>query len=148
MTSPDAAHWTLDPAVTFLTHGTFGAAPRVVLEAQRAWRDRMEREPVRFLDRELEGLLAAVRERLGAFIGAAPEDLAFVANATTGVNTVLHSLHFAPGDELLATDHEYNASLNALASRRRPRRGPRRRRPDPLPHRRRRRGPRRDPLRG
>jgi isopenicillin-N epimerase len=114
VTSPDAAHWTLDPAVTFLTHGTFGAAPRVVLEAQRAWRERMEREPVRFLDRELEGHLAEVRERLGAFIGAAPEDLAFVANATTGVNTVLHSLHFAPGDELLATDHEYNASLNAL----------------------------------
>ena len=74
----------------------------------------MEREPVRFLDRELEGHLADVRERLGAFIGAAPDDLAFVANATTGVNTVLHSLRFAPGDELLTTDHEYNATLNAL----------------------------------
>lgn len=114
MASPDAVHWTLEPTVAFLTHGTFGATPRVVLEAQQAWRDRLEREPVRFLDRELEGLLVAVRERLGAFIGAAPEDLAFVANATTGVNTVLQSLRFAPGDELLATDHEYNATINAL----------------------------------
>jgi isopenicillin-N epimerase len=112
--SPDAIHWTLEPTVTFLTHGTFGATPRVVLEAQQAWRDRLEREPVRFLDRELEGPLAEVRERLGAFIGAAPEDLAFVSNATTGVNTVLQSLRFAPGDELLATDHEYNATINAL----------------------------------
>lgn len=114
MASPDAVHWSLDPTVAFLTHGTFGATPRVVLEAQQAWRERLEREPVRFLDRELEGRLAGVRERLGAFIGAAPEDLAFVANATTGVNTVLQSLRFAPGDELLATDHEYNATLNAL----------------------------------
>jgi isopenicillin-N epimerase len=112
--SPDAVHWTLDPAVTMLNHGSFGAAPRVVLEAQQAWRERLEREPVLFLDRELEGQLALVRERLGAVIGAAPEDLAFVANASTGVNTVLNALRFAPGDELLSTDHEYNAVLNTL----------------------------------
>jgi isopenicillin-N epimerase len=112
--SPDAVHWTLDPAVAFLNHGSFGAAPRVVQEAQLAWRDRMEREPVRFLDRELERHLADVRERLGAFIGTRPEDLAFVSNATTGVNTVLQSLRWEPGDELLSTDHEYNATLNAL----------------------------------
>lgn len=114
MPSPDAAHWTLEPSVAFLTHGTFGAAPRAVLEAQREWRDRMEREPVRFLDRELEGHLAHVREELGAFIGAPPDELAFVPNATTGVNTVLQALRFAPDDELLATDHEYNATLNTL----------------------------------
>ena len=114
MASPDAAHWTLEPSVTFLTHGTFGAAPRIVLEAQREWRDRLEREPVRFLDRELEAHLARVRDELGAFIGAPPDELAFVPNATTGVNTVLHALRFAPGDELLTTDHEYNAALNAL----------------------------------
>jgi isopenicillin-N epimerase len=112
--SPDAVHWTLDPTVAYLTHGTFGAAPRVVLEAQRAWQDRMEREPVLFLDHDLEPLMADVRVRLGAFIGARPEDLAFVTNATVGVNTVLRSLRFTPGDELLSTDHEYNATLNAL----------------------------------
>jgi isopenicillin-N epimerase len=112
--SPDASYWTLEPTIAFLNHGSFGAVPRVVLDAQRAWRERMEREPVRFLDRELEGHLDHVRERLGAFVGASPEDLAFVANATTGVNTVLQSLRFAPGDELLTTDHEYNATLNAL----------------------------------
>jgi isopenicillin-N epimerase len=112
--APDAVHWTLDPTVAYLTHGTFGAAPRVVLEAQRAWQDRMERQPVLFLDRDLEPLMADVRVRLGAFIGAQPEDLAFVTNATVGVNTVLRSLRFTPGDELLSTDHEYNATLNAL----------------------------------
>ncbi len=114
MASPDAVQWALDPNVTMLNHGSFGAAPRVVLEAQQAWRERLEREPVRFLDRELEGHLARVRERLGAFIGAAPGDLAFVPNATVGVNTVLQARRFAPGDEILSTDHEYNAVLNAI----------------------------------
>lgn len=97
-----------------LTHGTFGSTPRVVLDAQTTWRERLEREPVRFLDRELEGNLGIVRARLGAFLGASSEDLAFVGNATTGVNTVLHALRFDPGDELLTTDHDYNAVLNTL----------------------------------
>src|SRR5207249_11859699 len=70
--------------------------------------------PVRFLHRELEGRLAAARAALGAFVGADPDDLAFVSNATTGVNTVLQSLDFAAGDELLVTDHGYNACRNAV----------------------------------
>ncbi len=69
---------------------------------------------MRFLSRDLERLLDVAREELGSFLGADPEGLAFVANATAGVNTVLRSLHFSPGDELLTTDHEYNASVNAL----------------------------------
>jgi isopenicillin-N epimerase len=107
--------WRLDPEVAYLNHGSFGACPEPVLEAQRRWRDRMEREPVRFLDRELEGLLDEARTQLGAFLRADPAGLAFVPNATTGVAAVLASLRFAPGDELIATDHEYNATLNALA---------------------------------
>lgn len=109
-----AGRWFLDPAVTYLNHGSFGACPGAVLDAQRRWRERLEAEPVRFLALDLEGLLGEARERLAAFLGARPDDLAFVTNATAGVNTVLRSLRFSPGDELLTTDHEYNASLNAL----------------------------------
>ena len=106
--------WLLNPAVDFLNHGSCGACPRPVLEAQQGWRDRMEAEPINFLGRELPALLDSARTILGAFVGADPDDLAFVANATAGVNTVLRSLRFQPGDELLANSHEYNASLNAL----------------------------------
>ncbi|QRN99731.1 aminotransferase class V-fold PLP-dependent enzyme [Archangium violaceum] len=112
--SPFRTHWSLDPEVTFLNHGSFGACPTAVLEEQSRLRARMEAEPVRFLHRELEALSDAARAALGSFLDADPDDLAFVNNATTGVNTVLKSLRFDPGDELLTTDHEYNASRNAL----------------------------------
>ena len=112
--SPLAAHWDLDPEVVFLNHGSFGACPRVVLEEQARLRARIEAEPVRFFVEDIERELDKAKASLGQFIGAAPEDLAFVANATSGVNTVLRSLDLGPTDELLVTDHEYNACRNAL----------------------------------
>jgi isopenicillin-N epimerase len=102
----------LDPEVVFLNHGSFGACPIAVLEAQSELRHRLEREPVFFFLRQLEGLLDEAREHVAAFVGARPEDLGFVRNATTGVNAVLRSLRLAPGDELLVTDHGYNACTN------------------------------------
>lgn len=107
--------WRLDPSIVFLNHGSFGACPLPVLEAQRSLLDRLEADPVRFLAREIDDRLAGARAAMSAFLGADPEGLVFVPNATTGVSTVLRSLAFRPGDELLTTDHEYNATLNALA---------------------------------
>jgi len=103
----------LEPGVDFLNHGSFGATPRIVLDAQQVWRERIEAEPVRFLARDIEGHLDHAREVLGQFIGANPDDLAFVPNAT-GFNSVLRSLALEPGEELLTTDHAYNAAKNAL----------------------------------
>jgi len=110
----DPAVWPLDPATTFLNHGSFGSCPRAVLDFQSALRDRMERQPVQFFVRDLEAMLDAARGALATFVGAESRDLAFVSNATAGVNTVLRSLHFEAGAELLVTDHEYNACRNAL----------------------------------
>ena len=110
------ARWGLDPDITFLNHGSFGAAPRAVLEAQGRLRQRLEAEPVRFFLRELEGLLDEARARLARFVGAQTDQLVFVPNATTGVNTALASLDLGAGDELLVTDHEYPACRNAVTS--------------------------------
>jgi isopenicillin-N epimerase len=117
--------WALDPAITYLNHGTVGAPPRRVLAAQQAIRDEIERQPSRFLLRELVGLLGAPREgptrlraaaaAVAAFLGARGDDLAFVDNATTGVNAVLRSLPLQPGDEILITDQTYGAVANVAA---------------------------------
>jgi|YelNatPaOPRAMG01_1025707.scaffolds.fasta_scaffold04564_10 isopenicillin-N epimerase len=116
LTKPAAAPslWLLDPDMVFLNHGSFGSCPGPVLEFQERIRQRMERQPVRFFVRDLEGLLDEARSALGQFVGAAPADLVFVPNATAGINAVLRSLQFGPGDELLTTNHAYNACLNAL----------------------------------
>ena len=106
--------WPLDPAVTYLNHGSFGACPTAILERQSALRLEMEREPVEFLAVRLRGRLNMAREALAAFLGAEPGDLAFVNNATSAVSAVLRSLKFGPGDELLTTSHTYAACRNAL----------------------------------
>lgn len=97
-----------------MNHGSYGACPRPVLAAQRALQDRLERQPLQ-LFRDLEGLLDQTRRALAPHLGADADDLAFVPNATTGVTCVVRALRLSPGDELLTTDHAYNACKNALA---------------------------------
>ncbi len=110
----DPKHWLLNEEMIYLSHGAFGACPRHVLAVQNEWRERLERQPMEFLVRELESHLDTARGALAQFVGADATDVVFVSNATTGVNTVLRSLLFQPGDELLATDHAYNACRNAV----------------------------------
>jgi isopenicillin-N epimerase len=108
-----AAHWAFDPAVAQLNHGSFGACPRVVLALQAELRAQMERDAGDFLWTTLPVRLQAALGALGKFLGAAPEDLAFVTNASAGVNAILRSLEFEPGDELLVTSHTYAACHKA-----------------------------------
>lgn len=107
-------HWDLKSGTVFLNHGSFGACPRPVLRAQAELRRLMEAEPVQFLWRRYEERLQPSRKALAAFIGARPRDVAFVTNATTGVNAVVRSLRWRRGDEILTTDHNYNACHNVL----------------------------------
>ena len=119
-------HWSLDPDVIYLNHGTVGAPPRRVLAAQQAIRDEIERQPARFLLRELSAItvgeprtaqprMRAAADQVAAFLGARGDDLVFVDNATTGVNAVLRSFPFGEGDEILIGDHAYGAIANATA---------------------------------
>jgi isopenicillin-N epimerase len=108
------AEWALDPDFVSVNHGAYGATPRAVLAAQDAWRARMEAQPGRFMRAELPVALRAAAARLAAFLGAAADDVAFVANATEGCNAVLRSLAFAPGEEILVLDHGYGAVRNTV----------------------------------
>lgn len=120
------AEFPLDPAIAYLNHGTVGVTPRRVLASQQAIRDEIERQPSRFLLRELTApstsvgmprteppRLRVAAANVAAFLGARGDDLVFVDNATTGANAVLRSFPFAPGDEVLVTDLGYGGVINA-----------------------------------
>lgn len=102
----------LDTNVIFLNHGSFGACPKSVFEAYQGWQRRLESQPVLFLGRELAALEAQARRILGIYLNADSNDLVFIPNATHGVNIVARSLALGPGDEILASDHEYGACDN------------------------------------
>ena len=103
------SHFLLDPEVIFLNHGSFGATPKPVFEEYQKWQFQLERQPVLFLGRELDGLLRESRIVLGEYLNADPDDLVYIPNATHGVNIIAHSLDLRHGDEVLTTDHEYGA---------------------------------------
>ena len=106
--------WGLDWSWLHVNHGSFGAAPRAVLEVQQDWRRRMEAEPSRFVFRLLPESLRAAAEKLGTFLGADGKDIAFVENATVGCNAVLRSLRLDAGDDVLVLSHGYPAVRNAV----------------------------------
>ncbi|MEL6346710.1 MAG: aminotransferase class V-fold PLP-dependent enzyme [Myxococcota bacterium] len=111
------ALFSLDPAVTFLNHGSFGAMPLPIQRRQQAFRDQLERAPVQFLVNRVPALLDDARHRVAKLIGAPAEEIAFVRNATAGVNAVLGALTLRPGERILTTDHRYKAVGHTLAFR-------------------------------
>ena len=109
------APFLLNPTTTFLNHGSFGACPRAVLEAQSRWRLLLEEEPVHFFHDVYPQAIDATRAALAAFLQADPDGLVFLHNATTAVSTVLRGLNIGPGDHLLATSHGYGACNLAIS---------------------------------
>ncbi|MCB9433031.1 MAG: aminotransferase class V-fold PLP-dependent enzyme [Ardenticatenaceae bacterium] len=99
----------LDPDVVFLNHGSFGATPRPVFEVYQAWQRQIERQPVKFIGRELTGYLQTARHALGTYLHVQGDDLVYIPNATFGVNIVARALSLTADDEVLTTDHEYGA---------------------------------------
>jgi isopenicillin-N epimerase len=113
MGAPDARtlrkEFLLDPAVTFLNHGSFGACPEPVMRTFQSWQRELEREPVEFLARRSVDLLRESRQILAGYVGCAADDLVPVPNATVAMNMVARSLRLTEGDRVVITDHEYGA---------------------------------------
>jgi len=119
------AHFPLEPGAVYLNHGTVGVTPLAVMRARSAILDEIERHPARFMIRELMTLgmseppptprLRAAAERVGAFLGACGDGLAFVDNATSAINAVVRSIELAPGDEILVHDQAYGGVVRAIA---------------------------------
>jgi isopenicillin-N epimerase len=103
----------LDPSVTFLNHGSFGACPIPVFEEYQRWQRELERQPVEFLGRRIGGLIDEAKVSVGQFLNIDPQDFVFMPNATSGVNVIAKSIPLQPGDEVLTTSHEYGACIFA-----------------------------------
>ena len=103
--------WNLSPGVRHLNHGSFGAVPGPVSAAQAEWRSRWEANPTGFVHRELIPGLERSRMDLARFLGVNPDGIGFVRNASLGVAAVArsHADRLRPGDEIVMTNHEYNA---------------------------------------
>ena len=114
MASPYAHHWNLEPSRLFLNHGSFGACPEFVIQEQRKWQELMEREPVQFFEEMMPNVLLNSREAIAEFLSCSADDIAFVSNATSGVNTILRSLEFEEGDQILVPNHAYQACRNSI----------------------------------
>ncbi len=99
----------LDPEIIFLNHGSFGACPTPIFETYQSWQRQLERQPVEFLGRRFQELMAEARARLGEFLGAKADDLVYFTNPTSAINMVARNLPLKPGDEILTSDHEYGA---------------------------------------
>ncbi|MGW2270746.1 aminotransferase class V-fold PLP-dependent enzyme [Streptomyces yangpuensis] len=108
----------LDPRVSHLNHGSFGAVPVPVQEAQAALRAEVHSDPDAFFI-ALPDRLERARTRIAAHLAADPDGLAFIANATEGANLALDAVPFTDGDEILVTDHGYG-TVTAAAARRAP----------------------------
>ncbi|MCP4092824.1 MAG: aminotransferase class V-fold PLP-dependent enzyme [Planctomycetes bacterium] len=113
MTNSLRRYWSLDPEVTFINHGSYGACTKAVQEHQQQWRAEMEREPVLFMSKR-DAMFDSARVSLAPFLGSEVDDIVMVPNATHGVNAVIRSQRWQAGDELLVTNHEYNACRNTL----------------------------------
>lgn len=99
----------LDPEITFLNHGSFGACPKPIFENYQYWQAELEKQPVRFLQKELPAYLKASKNAFADYIHCQADDFFFTPNPTTAINTVMRSIKLAPGDEILTTNHEYGA---------------------------------------
>ncbi len=102
-------HFLLDPNIVFLNHGSFGAAPKPVFRTYQRWQRELEKQPVEFLGRRHDDLMRSARTALAGYFHTDAENLVYTQNVTIALNIVARSLHLVPGDEVLATDHEYGA---------------------------------------
>jgi isopenicillin-N epimerase len=108
----------LDPTLTHLNHGAFGAVPRVVREAQDRARAHVEAAPMRAFRDELPLQIARAREAAARFVGVGPESAALVRNVSEGVAVALEALRISAGDDVVVSNHGYPTAAMAVQARR------------------------------
>lgn len=99
----------LDPSLTFLNFGSFGACPKPIFEKYQEIQLEMERDPVRFMVKSGIDQLNQARIELANYVGCQAEDVVYVTNPSYAINTIAKSIRLQKGDEVLSTNLEYGA---------------------------------------
>ena len=103
----------LDPNITYLNHGSYGACPSPVFDHYQKFQKKLEQQPVQFMTKYLWNYLKDSRDALGTFLNCDGDDLLLFTNPTTAINNVIENLNLNKGDEVLMTQHEYGALVRA-----------------------------------
>ena len=103
----------LDPDITFLNHGSYGACSKPVFKEYQDWQQKLENQPVQFMTNQVYSAMEKSRESMSQFVGCDEEELVFFQNPTTAVTNVIYNLDLKPGDEVLMSNHEYGALVRA-----------------------------------
>jgi isopenicillin-N epimerase len=99
----------LDPDITYLNFGSFGACPAPIFRDYQNWQLLLEREPVQYIAVNSTANLKKSREALASFINCDADDLVYVTNPSYAVNIIAKSLKLNESDEVLSTNIEYGA---------------------------------------
>lgn len=113
---PMLKHWMFDPSYKNLNHGSFGAHPIPVRDAQRAFMDLVDHRPDPYIRRYHSEHLTKARDAVAKLINAQRSECVFVKNATTGVATVLYNLAFQPDEALIYFEPVYGAVEKGIVS--------------------------------
>ncbi len=103
----------LNNNIIFLNHGSFGACPKPVFNEYQQWQSLIESHPVQYFSEDLYNYLRKSRGDLSTFISCDVDDIIFIPNPTTAINSIVRSLKFNSGYEILTSNHEYGAMVRA-----------------------------------
>ena len=103
----------LNNNIIFLNHGSFGACPKPVFNKYQQWQSLIESQPVQYFSNDIYNYLNKSREDLSSFISCDADDIIFIQNPTTAINSIIRSLKFDNNHEVLTSNHEYGAMIRA-----------------------------------
>jgi len=102
----------LEPGRLHFNNGSIGATPRAIVEAHKAYLDRMETNPYGYAwSGYPEARSEAVLDKASEFVGGRQGLMLLTRNTTEGMNLVATGIRWREGDEVLTTDHEHAGGL-------------------------------------
>ena len=106
---PMRSHFQFSESYTPLNHGSFGTYPKAVHEVLTKFREQAEAQPDTFIRYIYPAKLDESRKAVASLVHALAEEIVFLPNATTAINTVLRGIKWNEGDVIIYFPIVYGA---------------------------------------